>query len=316
MRSIGHGFLKRWHVPQPHVLSKSAAVGPRLHSCIHQATQTKSNQLLRSYYTLALTRQVPDSFGKAISIYSATVDPISVSLAKSQHEAYIELLRTQVPTISLPSLEAHPDSVFVEDTVVAHKKRAVITCPGHTSRQGEVDSIEEALEQLGMDIVRMQDGALCDGGDVLNTGRHMFVGLSDRTNHAGAAVLQDVFGDDNLQVIPVPMDSQDALHLKSIATHIDDVTLLAPTGVVGDKLLTAMKAEELGYRIVRLPDITACNVVSVNGLILVSNSSCEESKEQLQKKAQECGMDLHFVETTEVNKADGAVTCCSVLLSL
>lgn len=34
--------------------------------------------------------------------------------------------------------------------------------------------------------------AFVDGGDVLNTGAHIFVGLSERTNEKGGKVLQKV----------------------------------------------------------------------------------------------------------------------------
>ena len=94
--------------------------------------------------------------------------------------------------------------------MVAFKNRAVITCPGHSSRQGEVDSIKKVLGQLGLDVWDMREmdsSALCDGGDVLNTGRHMFVGLSDRTNSFGAGVLEEVFGGDKFPVISVQSSS-------------------------------------------------------------------------------------------------------------
>ena len=279
----------------------------------------------RSLYNLALTRQVPHSFVDSLSHYAQDSEPISIERATQQHKDYVSLLRTKIPTLDLPPLEAHPDGTFVEDTVVAVQNCAVITNPGHVSRQGEVESIQLILEQLGMQIVSMEalnPNAICDGGDVLTTGRHMFVGLSNRTNQEGAAILQDVFGggggggDNSLEVIPVPMDSTDALHLKSIVTHLDEHTLLAPIGMAGDKLLQAMKAHTLGYQIVRLPDMVACNVVSVNGMILASTAMSQQSKQLLQAVTDERNMELCFVETSEINKADGACTCCSVLLSL
>ena len=291
------------------------------HFCKRRASTVRPvRSIFRSHHNFALTREVSDSFVNSLSKYAVAADPINLSLAKSQHDHYVSLLRTKIPTIELPPLESYPDSVFVEDTVVAYKKRAVITCPGHVSRQGEVDSIRTVLEQLGMDVWDMREkdnSAICDGGDVLNTGRHMFVGLSDRTNEAGARILEEAFYGDNLEVVPVNLDSNDALHLKSVITHLDEQTLLAPQRTIGDKLLQEMNAKDLGYGIVFLPDIRACNVATVNdSMVLASDSICDESRRILQEATRERGLDLRFVGTTEVEKSDGALTCCSVLLNL
>ena len=196
----------------------------------------------------------------------------------------------------------------------------MITCPGHILRQGEVDSIQKVLEQLGMDVWDMREkdpSALCDGGDVLNTGRHMFIGLSDRTNKKGAHILEEAFGKDDFPVISVQLNSSDALHLKSIVTHLDEKTLLVPEGDMGSRVLKEMKAKDLGYEVVLLPDVSACNVVTVNGaLVLASESICDESRRRLEEAATVRSLDLRFTGTTEVAKSDGALTCCSVLLSL
>ena len=38
------------------------------------------------------------------------------------------------------------------------------------------------MKQLGLQVVKMTEPGLMDGGDVLFTGREFFVGLSTRTN--------------------------------------------------------------------------------------------------------------------------------------
>ena len=131
----------------------------------------------------------------------------------------------------LPAIEHHPDCVFVEDTVVAIDNTAVICRLGHTTRMGEVDSMKEVLEQLGMEVIDMrnetsnngdsstnnnEEVAFCDGGDVLYTGSHLFVGLSDRTNKHGFELLRRVFGN-KVEVVAVPpvIQGKEVLHLKS-----------------------------------------------------------------------------------------------------
>jgi dimethylargininase len=198
---------------------------------------TKST--IRTRSTLAIARQIPDSFTNALSHHASasTDDAVSLSKSRCQHEIYLQALRHHVPTICLPPLEANPDCAFVEDTVVAIGNVAVICRLGHVSRQGESDSIKDVLVQLGVEVIDMRDYkysdgnadelACCDGGDVLYTGRHLFVGLSERTNVKGFELLQCVFGD-KVEVVLVPpvIQGKDVLHLKSAGELFFQTTLI------------------------------------------------------------------------------------------
>jgi dimethylargininase len=267
---------------------------------------------------MAIARELPNSFSTALSVHSVDQSPFSTQRCRQQHTHYLETLRMILPTLCLPPLEDHPDCCFVEDTAVVIGKRAVITRPGHPSRRGEVDSIRTILEQLGLDVLDMRElteNAVCDGGDVMWTGRHLFVGLSNRTNMQGAKILQEALGQHVVCVPPVVQGDQ-VLHLKSAVTHLDEETLLAPVGPAGDKVLEAMQAQERGYIVVRLPCVLSCNVVSVNGVILAQDSNCAESRLLLGRAARDRKLDLKFVDTSELAKKDAALTCCSVLLSI
>lgn len=265
-------------------------------------------------YALAISRDLPKSFANALTKYSNDDQPVDLDNATKQHKKYLEQLRALVPTYCLPALDDHPDSIFVEDTVVAVGNRAVITNPGHPSRRGEVDTIKDVLLRLGMDVVDMRaenESAICDGGDILYTSRHLFVGLSERTNSEAVEVLANAF---DLETIPIPFDKSTALHLKSIVSHMDPITLLAPTGPLGDQVLEAMRYSDLGYDAIRLPNMLACNVVAANGAILAQDGGCEESKALLLQAAADRELSIDFVDSSEIAKVDGALTCCSVLL--
>jgi len=281
--------------------------------CHHSSRHFSSRP---NYYSLAIARDIPSSFMNAVTEFATSEEPINVQRAQEQKKEYLTTLRRYVPTLCLPSLEEYPDSVFVEDTVVAIGGRAMITNPGHPTRRGEVDTIFDILNRLGYDIVDMRrqgDLAYCDGGDVLYTGRHLFVGLSDRTTPTAVDMFTDCFPTVNVR--PVQFEG-DALHLKSIVTHLDEMTLLAPTGDFGDQVLEEMKVKELGYDIIRLPSMLACNVVSVNGGIVAQHTGCEESKRRLIASTKDRDLTLEFVDMSEIAKADGALTCCSVLLQI
>jgi dimethylargininase len=292
-------------------------------------------------YSLAIAREVPKSLSNAVTMIdnsssnSNKKSNINYNRAKIEHSNYLKVLRKYIPVLCLPPIDDLPDSMFVEDTVVAIGNKAVITNPGHISRRQEVETIKIVLQhQLGMEVTDMRTvndkneeyktgiaPSYCDGGDVLYTGRHLFVGVSgERTNYEAISILQNAF--DHIEVIPIPFKQRvGALHLKSIITHIDEQTLLVPNNDIGDYVIQTMIDESSSnYDIIRLPNqaTLSCNVVAVNGALLaqLSNENDHQTRTILQEVANERNITLEFVSQNEAAKCDGALTCCSVLLDL
>ena len=282
---------------------------------------------------------------------------VNMKVAKTQHDEYIQALRQCVPVLELPAVSRtvidsedngqngseytpthnfYPDCVFVEDTVVAFGQYALVTRMGHPSRRGEEKHVYEVLKQLGMNVINMNDYrdsmewiygtpkqngeiATVDGGDVLYTGRHIFIGLSNRTNMEGATFIKHYFSSFDVEIVPLPIAPEPSghpmpLHLKSIVTHVDAGNLLVPMGPIGDQLIEAMRVKELDYTVHRLPEMLSCNVVACNGQVIVQNTVCQESQKILHNVVMETDQDLICVDTSELAKKDGALTCCSVLL--
>lgn len=280
-------------------------------------------------FTFAVTRGIPNSFDKALS---SSIDPehssICVEKAREEHERYVSFLRTLVPTAHLEALEQHPDCPFVEDVAVAIGGKAVVCTMGAVSRLGEESGVVDVLRQLGVKVTQMRRvaaDARLDGGDVLHprsswgaNGKHVFVGISGRTNAEGASVLEDVFGAEVEVVrvpIPLPKDGG-ALHLKSIVTHVDEETLLAPVGPLGDEVLRLMQADRRGYRAIRLPEAACCNVVVINGTVMATPTQCPETKDIFEREMESIGLDIKYIPNVEYAKCDGAMTCRSILLDI
>uniref|UniRef100_A0A6U0KJH8 Uncharacterized protein n=1 Tax=Minutocellus polymorphus TaxID=265543 RepID=A0A6U0KJH8_9STRA len=318
-------------------------------STVLRRCSTQVPRLSTRSYTCAITRGIPDTFADALSSQDDSHINISVSKAREEHEQYVKFMRSVLPTVHLPASNDYADSPFVEDTAVVIGNRAVICNIGAKSRKGEVGPIRETMERLGLDIIDMAEesaNATVDGGDVLypisspakvetqmvdgkrpatvSKGRHVFVGLSARTNMDGVRVLENAFGGSTgtaggLEVVPVPIpgiSETGALHLKSIVTHVDGNTLLAPTGSLGDEVLGIMKAEERGYEAIRLPDIAACNVVVVNGIVMATPTECQESKQIFESAMEQRGLSIKYLTNVEYAKCDGAMTCRSILLDM
>src|SRR5512140_3339808 len=114
--------------------------------------------------TLAVTRDVSPRFNEC-EITHIERTPIDLDIARSQHRAYIQALKSLgcgCDVIELPAETDLPDSVFVEDTAFILPEVAVITRPGADSRKPETHSIIHALSPLKK-LVHIKEPATLDG---------------------------------------------------------------------------------------------------------------------------------------------------------
>ncbi|KAG5177493.1 hypothetical protein JKP88DRAFT_196497 [Tribonema minus] len=287
---------------------------------------------------IALVREVPSTFHKALSS-APGAGTIDVALAKQQWQGYVSALRKLVDTVHvIPADDAYPDCPFIEDTVVCARGTAVLTRPGHPSRMGEVQAVGDwfkTAEEYAEGALQLQTlaeldaEATLDGGDVLYTGRHMFVGLSKRTNAAAARCLQRAFGP-SLPVVPINIQDLDGvLHLKCLVTGLGPGALCvvdSPAGrQVGERMAGAV--DGVAYTSVAVPDEFAANVVSIHSDTwrgaLVQGNRCRDSVNLLRSAFASSASSssslqgaVHELDMSEFIKADGSLTCLSVILEV
>jgi dimethylargininase len=246
----------------------------------------------------ALVRRVPASFSRALSA-KVPEPPIDVALAASQHDAYVRALRAAGATVEYAdSLDESPDAVFVEDTAVVVGARALVTRPGAPSRRDETETVARVLGR-DLEIVRMAEPAALDGGDCLFAGGTLFVGRSARTNAAGVECLRRTF---TVRVVEIAMPPN-VLHLKCVCS---------PLGA--DRMLLADQSLDpsvfSGLEIVRVPveETYAANAVAIGDYAIVA-----EGHPRTAEAIERAGFRPLAVPTSEVRKADGSLTCQSIV---
>src|SRR5919106_3872221 len=159
--------------------------------------------------------------------------PVDVDLAVRQWDAYVRALADNGwDLVEVPPADECPDAVFVEDTVVLYRGLAVLTRPGADARRPEVDGVAEVVESLGCAVVRIQGPGTLDGGDVLEVGSTVYVGLSGRTNGEGLRQLRNALEPLGATVVAVPVTK--VLHLKSAVTALPDGTVIGYPPIVDD----------------------------------------------------------------------------------
>ena len=229
-------------------------------------------------------------------------EPINVTLAHLQHMGYIAGLQALgADVFELPAEPDLPDSVFVEDTVLLFDELAVMTRPGAPSRRGEVASIEAFFKTRRDIIEHIVAPGTIDGGDVLRIGKRVFVGLSARSNQAAIDQLRAIVSAYGYTVTAVR--TRGCLHLKSAVTALDNETVLINPDWTD--------AADFGdYRQIRIDETEehAANVVRVGAAILMPANF-----PKTRARIEAAGFAVHVVDVSELQKAEGAVTCCSVL---
>jgi dimethylargininase len=251
---------------------------------------------------IAVTRAVSPALAEC-ELTHLPRDPIDVVKAIADHEHYETALRSLGAwVVRAPEEPALPDAVFVEDTALVLDDVAIITRPGAPSRRPEIESMARVLS-VYKSLQRIQPPGTLDGGDVLAVGRTVYVGLSSRTNHDGLAQLETLLSERGYEVIPVPVTG--CLHLKSAVTQVADNLLLMndrwvrPDRFAAIEVVTVAPAEPAGANALRI------------GAAVIYPAHYPETAERLDR----LGVRVVPVPCGELAKAEGGVTCCSVLFS-
>jgi len=172
---------------------------------------------------VAVTREVSPSIN-ACELSFHMRQPIDVTRAIAQHHNYQQCLaQLGVRIVSLPAEPDFPDSVFVEDAAVVLDEVAIISNMGALSRRPESVTLIGPLSHY-REIKSLVEPATLDGGDVLRIGRHVFVGLSKRTNDEGFIQLRNILQPYGYEIGMVEV--RGCLHLKSACSYIGKDRLL------------------------------------------------------------------------------------------
>ena len=230
--------------------------------------------------------------------------PIDVQIARDQHRQYVELLtELGVDVHHLPATDELADSVFVEDTALVLDEIAIMTRPGATSRQQEVASAAAALRPYRT-LEWIDAPATVDGGDIAVVGRRIYVGSTSRSNDAAIVQITQLVEPHGYTVQGVVVTG--CLHLKSAVTAIGpNAVLLNPAYVdsgsfAGLEIVETDPAEPEGANAVLVGDV------------LVYGAEYPKTRALLES----AGYTVHTVPASELAKAEGAVTCCSLLFTV
>lgn len=268
--------------------------------------------MLSNMFTRAIVKTPCKNLVKGIS--TANLGKPDYPLALRQHQNYIAALqKCDLEVTVLAADEAYPDSCFVEDPALITPECALITRPGATSRRSETTALEAALHEFFPELNYIITPGTLDGGDVMMVGQHFYIGLSDRTNLAGANQLIDILQQHGMTGSTVDMSSaqlpQNAaettsvpLHLKTGLSYLEHNKLLAVSNFNAHETFS-------GFDVLTVTEdeTYAANCIWINNRV-IAPLGFPQTKMMLEH----AGYEVITVDVSEFQKLDGGLSCLSL----
>jgi dimethylargininase len=217
----------------------------------------------------------------------------------AEHRAYVAALEAAgVAVETLPPLPDYPDSVFVEDPAFVLPEGAILLRPGAASRLDEPATLASALNRHFAHVAEVDEGFV-DGGDILVLPDEIMIGLSARTDRAGAERFAGLAGDlgRRARIVEPPPG---LLHLKTGCGLIDERRILAAAPIAplfGD------------YEVLITPEgeTAAANLIRVNDRVLMA-AAFPNTAALLAER----GLDPVRIDAAEIAKIDAGLSCMSL----
>ncbi|MCA9979758.1 MAG: hypothetical protein KDD89_02960, partial [Anaerolineales bacterium] len=210
-------------------------------------------------------------------------------------------------------LEGVPDQLMTRDIGVVIGQTFVVTRMANRSRQREWHGVEHVLAQLPHGrVIHAPADIILEGGDIIVDNGHIFVGLSQRTNAAGAAWLAEQFP--AYTVVPLPLKpvsaGENVLHLdcafvpvgRGLALIYEDGFQEIPA-VLRDlyQFISVTRAEQ---------DELGTNVLSISPTQVISRAAATRINAAMQAQ----GLTVYALPFDEAPKTGGSFRCCSLPL--
>ena len=257
---------------------------------------------LSANFTRAIVRAPSENFADGLT--TVELGKPDYELALRQHEAYCRALEACGLTLTrLNADDRHPDSTFVEDAAVLTQRGAVIARPGAASRVGEIEEIKRVLGERFAHLREIREPGTLDGGDVCEAGNRFFIGISQRTNEAGAAQLAGFLAGFGYSSALIDIRGlSNILHLKSGLAYLG-----------GDRLLLIDELRDCkefsGYDQIGIDNSEAygANCLLINDRVLIASGFS-----RLQLQLERLDYEVITLDMSEFQKMDGGLSCLSL----
>jgi dimethylargininase len=254
-------------------------------------------------FTKAIVRLPGENFSQGLTMSGSPCGP-DFRKTLEQHAAYCRALEAcGVEVVVMTADDDFPDGTFVEDTFVIAERVAIATRPGAKTRMGEVASVAKAVQAWRPRLERIEAPGTVDGGDTCQVDDHFLIGLSARTNEAGAAQLAAILARHRYTSSTLDIRQHHSLlHLKSGIAYLGERRFLIAPGFPPTEGLAECDMIE-----VAAGEIYAANAVRVNDEVLIASGFPELAATLAKLRYR-----VHSLDMSEFAKMDGGLSCLSL----
>lgn len=251
-------------------------------------------------FDLAFVRSLAASYVNCVST-NPDSGKIDVNLARDQHRQYVSILREcGVKVVELASLEAFPDSVFMQDPALLGLSHAIVGRFGEMKRRGEEKAFADELSKYRAEVGEMSyvsPPATLEGGDIVVTDHGVFVGESSRTNSTGVRQLTTF-----LTGVVVKRVKTSLFHLLCGCSYLTNGQM-----IIAPELVDTESFPDFRFITIPKEETYACDSLYVGEGRVVIPSGFPTAARRLKQ----AGYKPIEVEMSEFYKGDGGVTCLS-----
>ncbi len=249
---------------------------------------------------IAITREVSESIQdcQLAHLPRATINLRRAQEQHRQYENYLAELGCEIQR--LPGEPELPDAVFVEDAALVVDELGVITRPGASSRRAETLSVAKALDNY-RELCYINPPGTLDGGDLLLVGKVLYAGLSSRSNVAGIEQLQSYLTPHGYSIETVKIS--DCIHLKSAVSQVAEEVLL----------INRCWVDPGAFEHLELIEVDPSEPFGANALLVNHRVLYPLAYQKTLNRLEKHGLEVETVDVSELAKAEGGVTCCSLI---
>jgi dimethylargininase len=254
-------------------------------------------------YSKAITRLPGRNFADGLTTTTGNSRP-DIGKALAQHAEYCAaLMACGLEVTVMDPDENHPDGTFVEDTFVIANGIAIATRPGADSRRGEVAAVAQTLRRFIPAHEQIHAPGTVDGGDICQADQHFLIGISARTNAAGAAQLAAILARHGFTASTVDIRGHSTLlHLKSGLAYIGERRLVVAQGFAQIQRMSDFELIEVA------PDEAyGANCIRINDEVLIA-----VGHPMLERALDILGYRVRRLQMSEFAKMDGGLSCLSL----
>jgi dimethylargininase len=254
-------------------------------------------------FTRAIVRLPGENFSQGLTMSRSPSGP-DLGKALKQHAAYCRALAAcGVEVIVMAADRDYPDGTFVEDTFVIADRVAIATRPGAKTRMGEVEAVAKVVRRFKPGLERIEAPGTVDGGDICQVNDHFLIGLSARTNEAGAAQLAAILARHEYTSATIDIRGHPSLlHLKSGIAYLGEGRFLIAPGFPPTNGLAHGDLIE-----VAAGEIYAANAVRVNDELFIAAGF-----PKLAGTLDTLHYQVRALDMSEFAKMDGGLSCLSL----